>query len=413
MMKNDFSHVAATPENPLYAEFIRRRDNLYSEKGEIRSPFARDYTRVLHSTAYRRLKHKTQVFYNIENDHICTRMEHVLHVESAAYTIAKRLRLNDELTRAIAMAHDLGHAPFGHHGERIIGRLYEEYLGKKFWHERNGLYFADKVELLPDHENVYRNLNLTYAVRDGIISHCGELDKNGIMPRKELIDLNDFTKPGQFEPATFEGCVVKLSDKIAYVGRDIEDALNLGFLSEDSLIALQKIVGLKRDEAVNTSTIMSNMILDVCKVSTPETGICLSEAMSDKLNKIKQFNSEYIYKNARFAPFNKYAELVIGEIFDTLYSCFDGGDVANGLARKKETYPSLLTEFCDYVAKYCDEDFSAVTGKDKRKKEERYCNEKIYANIGDRTVYAQAVLDYIAGMTDRYAVKCFNELITY
>ena len=130
MMKNDFSHVAATPENPLYAEFIRRGDNLYSEKGEIRSPFARDYTRVLHSTAYRRLKHKTQVFYNIENDHICTRMEHVLHVESAAYTIAKRLRLNDELTRAIAMAHDLGHAPFGHHGERIIGRLYEEYLGK-------------------------------------------------------------------------------------------------------------------------------------------------------------------------------------------------------------------------------------------------------------------------------------------
>ena len=125
MMKNDFSHVAATPENPLYAELIRRGDNLYSEKGEIRSPFARDYTRVLHSTAYRRLKHKTQVFYNIENDHICTRMEHVLHVESAAYTIAKRLRLNDELTRAIAMAHDLGHAPFGHHGERIIGRLYE------------------------------------------------------------------------------------------------------------------------------------------------------------------------------------------------------------------------------------------------------------------------------------------------
>lgn len=411
MPKTDFKEVAADKRNPRYEEFTRRENGLYSEKGEVRSPFARDYTRVLHSTAYRRLKHKTQVFYNIENDHICTRMEHVLHVESAAYTIAKRLKLNDELTRAIAMAHDLGHAPFGHHGERIIGKLYKKYLnGETFWHEKNGLYLADKIELLPDHENVYRNLNLTYAVRDGIVSHCGEVDENGVKPREELIDLNEFTTPGKYQPATYEGCVVKLSDKIAYVGRDIEDALNLGFLSPASVAKLQKIVGLKNGEAVNTSTIMSNMILDVCAVSSPKKGICFSEKMGETLTKIKAFNNENIYKNKRFAPFNRYAELVIGELFYTLYSCYDRGNPVRGLEKKKRAYPTLVSEFCDYLFKYCDDDFSREAGW---KKQASYRNEKVYGTLENRQIYARAVLDYIAGMTDRFAVKCFDELITY
>lgn len=410
MKENDFSAVAATESNPRYEKLIERKSDLYEERGEVRSPFARDYTRVLHCTAYRRLKHKTQVFYNIENDHICTRMEHVLHVESVAYTVAKRLKLNDELTKAIAMAHDLGHAPFGHHGERIIGKLYEEYLGEKFWHEKNGLYLADSVELLPDHGNAYRNLNLTYAVRDGIISHCGELDKNGLLPREDLIDLSDFTSPGQYEPATYEGCVVKLADKIAYVGRDIEDAQNLGFLSEKSIEKLQEIAGLSKGEAVNTSTIMSNMILDVCKNSSPEKGIRLSEESSERLNKIKAFNNEHIYKNERFQPFNKYAELVIGEIFSALYSCAECGDAAEGLRKKQNSYPVLIGEFRDYVSKYCDESFD---GRTERNKEGRYLNEKIYASLSDKKRFVHAVLDYIAGMTDRFAVKCFNELITY
>lgn len=411
MPKTDFKEVAADKRNPRYEEFTRRENGLYFEKGEVRSPFARDYTRVLHSTAYRRLKHKTQVFYNIENDHICTRMEHVLHVESAAYTIAKRLKLNDELTRAIAMAHDLGHAPFGHHGERIIGKLYKKYLnGETFWHEKNGLYLADKIELLPDHENVYRNLNLTYAVRDGIVSHCGEVDENGVKPREELIDLNEFTTPGKYQPATYEGCVVKLSDKIAYVGRDIEDALNLGFLSPASVAKLQKIVGLKNGEAVNTSTIMSNMILDVCAVSSPEKGICFSGNMGETLTKIKAFNNENIYKNKRFAPFNRYAELVIGELFYTLYSCYDRGNPVRGLEKKKRAYPTLVSEFCDYLFKYCDDDFSREAGW---KKQASYRNEKVYGTLENRQIYARAVLDYIAGMTDRFAVKCFDELITY
>lgn len=411
----DFSEVAVGSEHARYNYFVAREGELYSEKGEIRSPFARDYTRVLHCTAYRRLKHKTQVFYNIENDHICTRMEHVLHVESVAYTIAKRLRLNDELTRAIAMAHDLGHAPFGHHGERILNELHSKYLDERFWHEKNGLYFVDRVELLPDHEDVLRNLKLTYAVRDGIVSHCGEMDKNGIRPRTDLVDLYTFDEPGSFEPATYEGCVVKLSDKIAYVGRDIEDALNLGFLTKDDVLELQKIVGLNALDAVNTSTIMSNMILDVCASSSIEKGIALSEETSERLNKIKAFNNERIYKNPRFEPFNKYARLVIGEIFDVLYSCYRGGDAIVGLQAKKQFYPTLIGEFCDYLSKYCDDPFFVAARSSSKNggKKTTYGNVKIYQSIEDKNTYLRAVLDYVAGMSDRFAVKCFDSLISY
>ena len=117
MVKDTFRTVAATPGNSNWEKLTERRASLYSREDDVRSPFARDYTRILHSLAYRRLKHKTQVFFNIDNDHICTRMEHVAHVESVSNTIAKSLGLNDELTKAIAMGHDLGHAPFGHQGE--------------------------------------------------------------------------------------------------------------------------------------------------------------------------------------------------------------------------------------------------------------------------------------------------------
>ena len=111
-----FIDSAATSNNANWKKLIQRPDTLYSRNDDVRSPFARDYTRILHSMAYRRLKHKTQVFFNIDNDHICTRMEHVSHVESVSSTIANELGLNPELTKAISMGHDLGHAPFGHQG---------------------------------------------------------------------------------------------------------------------------------------------------------------------------------------------------------------------------------------------------------------------------------------------------------
>ena len=123
-----FEEVAATKSNYKWDVLTKRLSSLYNRNDDIRSPFARDYTRILHSMAYRRLKHKTQVFFNIDNDHICTRMEHVTHVESVSNTIATNLGLNTDLTRAIAIGHDLGHPPFGHHGEKVISQLCKKYL---------------------------------------------------------------------------------------------------------------------------------------------------------------------------------------------------------------------------------------------------------------------------------------------
>ena len=260
--KNAFKGVAATPDNPRWRDFTARQSELYSREDEIRSPFARDYTRILHCTAFRRLKHKTQVFYNVDNDHVCTRLEHVAHVESVANTIAKYLGLNDELTRAISFGHDLGHAPFGHYGERVLSDISKANNLGIFWHERNGLRLVDKLELLEDSNKKLRNLNLTYAVRDGIISHCGEVDQNGIRPRGELIELEEFDSVGKYQPATWEGCVVKISDKIAYIGRDIEDALSLGFLTRGQLSELEEVSG-----AVNTTVIVHDLISDICKNS--------------------------------------------------------------------------------------------------------------------------------------------------
>ena len=265
---------------------------LYSRNNDIRSEFERDYTRVIHSNAYRRLKHKTQVFYSPQNDHICTRIEHVNHVESVSYTIANYLGLNIELTKAIAVAHDLGHSPFGHSGEKILNKIAMRDLNTSFLHEKNGLFFVDNTELLEDTEGYKQNLDLTYAVRDGIISHCGEIDENSLRPRNEYIDLTEYKFPNQFAPYTWEGCVVKISDKISYLGRDIEDAISLGILDEH-LDELYKFLKTTKG-TINNTVIINNLIFDLCKNSSPENGLCFSEESLEVMNKIKEFNYKHI-----------------------------------------------------------------------------------------------------------------------
>lgn len=406
-----FLSVAATEENIKWDEFTRRSSKLYQRHGDVRSPFARDYTRILHSTAYRRLKHKTQVFFNIDNDHICTRMEHVAHVESVSSTIAHNLGLNIELTKAIAIGHDLGHAPFGHQGEDIIENLTRRYLDEDFWHEQNGLRFVDKVELLKDDYNISRNLDLTYAVRDGIISHCGEVDENGLKPRSQFIDLEDFNSPGIYQPITWEGCVVKISDKIAYVGRDIEDAITLGFLNDEAQNELLRMARVNDERVLNTTVIIHNLITDICENSSPERGICLSEKFLSELNTIKEYNYQNIYKHKRFEAFKKYSELVITQIFDTLYHTYDGRHSWENLEDSKRYYPSLITSFENWIAKYCD---SSIVPSGKLKDLALSCeNFKIYGTLENKEIYVRAILDYISGMTDRFAVKSFNELLTY
>ncbi len=411
MKKGKFNLVAAMPQNDNWEKLIQRPNQLYSRKDDIRSPFARDYTRILHSLAYRRLKHKTQVFFNIDNDHICTRMEHVAHVDSVSQTIAKSLGLNTELTKAIALGHDLGHAPFGHQGETVINELSQKYIGKTFWHEKNGLRFVDDIELLEDNYKKRKNLDLTYAVRDGIISHCGEVDENGLIPRKELIDLSQFVIPGQYQPATWEGCVVKIADKIAYVGRDIEDAINLGFLNEDTKNELVRMARANDEKVLNTTVIMHNLIIDICENSTPEKGICLSPQFLEQINSVKKFNYQYIYGNERLVPFKEYSKLVINQIFNVLMKTYNGKDFWKEIEEKKKYYPILMDTFVKWLIQYCNIDI--VPPGEMQILALNCENRKIYQELEDEKMYACAVLDFIAGMTDRFAIKVFNELLTY
>lgn len=402
-----------------WKQLTQRYGNLNDRPGDIRSPFARDCNRILHSMAYRRLKHKTQVFFNIDNDHICTRIEHVAHVDSVSYTISNFLGLNTELTKAIAIGHDLGHAPFGHHGEDVLTKLMKEYLPNrtddKFWHERNGLRFVDKVELLKNPENKFDNLCLTYAVRDGIISHCGEITKQRIRPRDNFIDLETtFNKKGKFEPITWEGCVVKISDIISYLGRDIEDAINLGFIEEDAKQKLKEIAGKYRKGALNTTVIIHNLILDVCKSSSFESGICFSDQGFENLKKIKEFNYEFIYDNDRLKSFKQYAQLVINELFKVLLSTYKSQDTFANILSMKTCYPKLMQNFASWLALYVDLSIIPTSlCKDLTVPPSDCLNEKIYVTLDNREIFIQAIIDYIAGMTDRFAVEMFNELISY
>ena len=412
MGQNSFRAVAANPEHPLWETFIQRENSLYNRNDDVRSPFARDYTRILHSKAYRRLKHKTQVFFNVDNDHICTRMEHVALVDSVACTIAKFLGLNEELTKAIAIGHDLGHAPFGHQGERIISRISEEHLGKRFWHEQNGLRFVDRIELLEDSYRNKKNLNLTYAVRDGIISHCGEVDENGLKPRGEMVDLKEFIRPNQFQPATWEGCVVKISDKIAYIGRDIEDAMRLGFFEKEEKNTLLRMARENDEKVLNTTVIMYNLIIDLCENSDPERGITLSEKFTRQMDELKSFNLKYIYKHPRLGTFNRYSEMVLNEIFDQLMTCFAGRDSWEKLKAQETFYPSLVSTFSHWLARYADP--SIVPDEDGLKELSASCiNEKIYGLLDTKEIYTQAVIDYISGMTDGFAIRVFEEFLSY
>ncbi len=265
-MRDNLKSQATIEGNLKWNNAIKRESELYSRSNDIRSEFERDYTRIIHSSAFRRMKHKTQVFFSPANDHICTRMEHVILVESISNTIAGYLGLNTQLTRAIAMTHDIGHSPFGHQGEQILSEISKRDIGKAFCHEKNGLEVVDKMALLEDNKQNFQNLNLTYAVKDGIISHCGEIDENSLRPRNEYIDLYDYNFPNQYNPYTWEGCVVKIADKIAYLGRDIQDAITLGILDKH-LKELRDMLDLSKSDAINNTIIINNLVYDLCENS--------------------------------------------------------------------------------------------------------------------------------------------------
>jgi dGTPase len=384
LMKDLLKEQSANPNNPKWNNIIQRKSTLYQRDNDIRSDFERDYTRVINSRAYRRLKHKTQVFFSPENDHICTRIEHVTLVESISYTIAKYLGLNTELTKAISIAHDIGHSPFGHQGEKILSEISKRDLNKSFWHEKNGLEYVDKIELLETPEGKYQNLDLTYGVRDGIISHCGEIDEISIKPRTEYIDLNDYEHPNQYAPYTWEGCVVKIADKLSYLGRDIADAITLGILDEKPN-ELYDVLKLPKDTKINNTIILNTFIKDLCENSNLEQGLCFSKDKFEMINCLKEFNYKNIYFAEKTLSSVDYFKLILNKLYDFLKETFEN------IEKQRKNCKILVDDFEEWLTTY-------------------YNFEKCKANIKE---YSQAIIYYISGMTDKYAVQMYNKIISF
>ncbi len=392
MTNRNFLSETMCDSHKKWDRAVSREMPLYTRENDARSAFIRDYNRILHSTAYRRLKHKTQVFFASENDHICTRIEHVNHVASISWSIAERLGLNFELVLAISAGHDLGHAPFGHVGERILSQLAERYLGEKFWHEKNSLIVADVFETLPAPDGTAKPLNLTYAVRDGIICHCGELDESGIYPREEVIDLKTIKKAGEVQPYTWEGCVVKISDKIAYLGRDIEDAWRLSMLNEGKIQMLSKKIETEcgiATPAVNNTVLIHEFVNDLCLNSTPINGIGFSKGYAKAMEVIKDFCYVNIYKHERLDVFTEYAEMMLKAIFNKLRLAYSQQSEACFNKEKLRHYPMLQKAFGDWLGKYTS-------------------NQHVYEKE-----YIRLILQFLSGMTDSFSIKLFNELIEF
>lgn len=415
-MKDAFIQEKCQEGHPNWQQAIQRQHQLYSRDNDIRTEFERDYTRVLHCEAFRRLKHKTQVFFAPRNDHICTRMEHVFHVASVASTIAKHLGLNEQLAAAIALGHDIGHAPFGHFGEECLNKLLPQKPGenapKRFWHERNSLFFADYIETLQDPEGRAKNLDLTYAVRDGIVCHCGEVDESGIRPRSQAIPLYDIKKAGSVQPYTWEGCVVKLSDKIAYLGRDIEDARRYHILDMGAYRQLREIVGecfgfsaTKTGKTVNTTVLINDLIVDLCQQSSPEAGLVFSPAYFKFMKKLKSFNFANIYNHWRLQEFEHYATVIIHTIYRLL--CQTQPFVPSqkvGFCLKQ--YPLLSATFEDWLVKYTSYNLE-------KRANIKFDSIQPVFDLSQPDSFNKCIIEFISGMTDQFAITIHEEIISF
>lgn len=397
-----FEDVAMNENNFIWENAIKRERDLpmptYGENA-LRSEFERDYTRIISSNAYRRQKHKTQVFFSPDDDHICTRIEHVNLVDSISYTIANELGLNTELTKAIAVGHDLGHTPFGHQGEKILAEIAKREYEGEFWHAKNSLEFVDNLELLSDYEGKKRNLSLTYAVRDGIISHSGSFPKSGLKPRTEYIDLNFFNTPGKYMPYTWEGCIVKIADNISYIGRDIEDALSMGILKDKDVEKFNKLI---EQVKINSNNIINYLVVDLCTNSNKEEGLKFSDEAYEIMHKLIEFNNENIYKHPILKPMVRYCTLFMNELFVILKNEFDGENTIKNLKKMKKYYPELSIKFVEWLSNYSNIDI----------RENKNYDNKIIFDISKEKEYYRAIITYLSGMTDKYIVKMYNTLIS-
>jgi dGTPase len=278
-----------------------------------RQHFSLDADRILHSRAYTRYIDKTQVFSLIRNDHITHRVLHVQLVSKIARTIGRFLQLNEDLIEAIALGHDIGHTPFGHEGERYLSALCKDHGIGNFLHNVQSIQFLDRVE------RKGQGWNLCLQTLDGILCHDGEIHNQSLSPKsdKSFDDLAmemarkkaapDFA----LIPMTLEGCIVRMADTIAYIGRDLEDAIRLGYLGREEIPG--DVVAVLGD---SNGTIVYTLVTDVIKHSYGRNQIAFSEGVSEALRGLKAFNLERIYLNPRTKWFSDAIRVLFEYLFE-------------------------------------------------------------------------------------------------
>ena len=325
-VREELEHQEHRKLNPLAAFSDQSKGRPFGDKfreEDVRTCYQRDIDRIVHSKAFRRLMHKTQVFLRPEGDHYRTRMTHTLEVARIASTITRALGLNEDLAEAIAMGHDLGHTPFGHAGEVALTRC----LGKPFRHNEQSLRVVDVLE------NDGAGLNLTYEVRNGILRHTGD--------------------PW---PETLEGMVVRRSDQIAYVNHDIDDAIRAGILTNDDIPhAITDVLGHNHSQRINT------LVTDAIFTSREAGTVALSPAVDNALKTLRAFMFERVYRN----PVAKAEERKAQDMLQRMFEYY----VKHPEALPEDFHPQLSFEGIE-----------------------------------------RNVCDYIAGMTDKYAVDKFTEI---
>ncbi|MCF7792723.1 MAG: HD domain-containing protein [Candidatus Cloacimonetes bacterium] len=367
----------------IYDENIKHSSDYYSEfacrneaekrylpepRCHMRTPYAVDRDRILHSGAYRRYQGKTQVFSftNMFDEETSNRSLHTTYVSQISRTISKMLRLNLELTEAIALGHDLGHSPFGHDGEIALSKCCQKYKIGQFHHNIQSLHIVDHIS----HRG--KGLNLTFQVRDGIISHDGEVHNTVLHPNRNKTenDIKSYIsgkkqgKKVNWMPATLEACVVRISDTIAYIGQDIEDAIRLNILKREEIpVNCAEYLGKTNSQIIDT--LVKSVILN----SYDKDQVAFDEETSHYLLKLKKFNYARIYTDKNV----KHARDIINRSMDILFDQYLEDIETN------ETDSKVFTQFLN-------------------RKNENYM--KSFNN-------AEKVRDFVATMTDRY----YNEEI--
>jgi dGTPase len=338
--------------------------------GDIRPNYFRDIDRIIHSLSYTRYIDKTQVFSNKSNDHIQKRIIHVQLVSKVARTIGRALSLNEDLIEAMALGHDIGHVPFGHLGESYLNELSLKYDGTYFMHNVESV---RELNILEDHGV---GKNLTIQVLDGILCHNGEFVQEKYKPVKKTKEefLRDYElcytdkeHAKHLVPMTLEGCVVRISDIIAYLGRDIEDAIRLGLLYKKEIPkSIKDIIG------DNNKDIIGHIINDIIENSYKKNYISMSKEVYQAVKDLKEFNYIHIYDPSM----NKLEKAHVKRMFTTLFKQYLND--LNNKNKKSSIYKVLLKNMTkEYIV---------------------------------NTSNTRKVIDYIAGMTDDYMINEYNKI---